>query len=73
AEEALGKDETSKPEFESPWKQKHIYLGSLSVGLWSNWFTPGSQKCRRPNYPLALVGRHSKLGSDNVVAQFWIS
>ncbi|EOA12438.1 hypothetical protein CARUB_v10028400mg [Capsella rubella] len=37
-------------------------LGQGPVGL------PGSQKCRRPDYPLALVGKHSKLGIDSVVA-----
>ncbi|KAL9282290.1 hypothetical protein AtEden1_Chr5g0129041 [Arabidopsis thaliana] len=28
---------------------------------------PRSQKCRRPDYYLALVGKHSKLGTDSVV------
>ncbi|EOA37218.1 hypothetical protein CARUB_v10010700mg [Capsella rubella] len=37
-------------------------LGLGPIGL------PGSQKCRRPDYPLALVGKHSKLGIDSVVA-----
>ncbi|CAL9215769.1 unnamed protein product, partial [Arabidopsis halleri] len=41
-------------------------LGLGPIGL------PGSQICRRPDYPLTLVGRHSKLGSGSVVAQFYL-
>jgi len=36
-------------------------LGLCPIGL------PGNQKGRRPDYPLALVGKHSKLGTDSVV------
>ncbi|KAG7575134.1 Wall-associated receptor kinase C-terminal [Arabidopsis suecica] len=38
-------------------------LGFGPIGL------PGSQKCRRPDYPWHLVGRHSKLGIGRVVAR----
>ena len=41
-------------------------MGFGPIGL------PGSQKCRWPDYPLTLVGRHSKLGPGSVVVQFYL-
>ncbi|AED95084.1 TPX2 (targeting protein for Xklp2) protein family [Arabidopsis thaliana] len=41
------------------WEVCQLGLGPISL--------PGSQKCMRPDYSLALVGKHSKLGTDSVV------
>ncbi|CAL9248314.1 unnamed protein product, partial [Arabidopsis halleri] len=50
----------------SPWFDSSLLL--LSTLLWEVCQLdfgliglPGSQKCRRPDYPWHLVGRHSKL------------
>ncbi|CAL9225632.1 unnamed protein product, partial [Arabidopsis halleri] len=62
AEEALGKGETPKPEFDSPWKQKtHLFGKSVSWALAQLVYLV-ARNAGGLTTPWHLVGRHSKLG-----------
>jgi len=62
--EVLEKGATSRPEFDLPWKQKsHLFGKSVSWILFQLVYLV----VRNEGGFLALVGKHSKFGTDNVV------